>query len=71
MVKRVWQHKQDLVEGFTKRYKVHTLVWFEMHGTMESAIGREKTVKEWKRKWKLELIEAMNPDWKDLYSELL
>ena len=71
IVKRVWEHKNDLVEGFTKRYGVHQLVWFEMHETMESAIRREKAIKGWKRQWKLELIEQSNPDWKDLYPSLL
>jgi putative endonuclease len=67
----VWEHKNDVVEGFTKRYQVHRLVWFEVHETMDSAIQREKAIKKWKRKWKLELIERMNPEWKDLYSSLL
>ena len=58
---RVWQHKSDLTEGFTKRYGVHTLVWYEVHESMESAIRREKAIKEWKRAWKLELIEKENP----------
>lgn len=69
--KRVWEHKNNVVEGFTKRYGVHTLVWYEVHSSMESAITREKAVKEWKRRWKLELIEEMNPDWRDLYDELI
>ena len=69
--KRVWEHKNDFVEGFTKRYGVHILVWYELHSNMESAITREKAVKEWKRRWKLELIEGMNPDWRDLYYELI
>jgi putative endonuclease len=71
LVKRVWEHKNGVVEGFTKRYKVHTLVWFEQHDTMESAIAREKAMKEWKRIWKLELVEASNPAWDDLYDGLL
>jgi putative endonuclease len=71
LVKRIWEHKNDIGEGFTKRYRVHTLVWYEVHETMESAIRREKAVKEWKRAWKLELIEKMNPDWEDLYPKLL
>ncbi len=70
LLKRVWEHKNDIVEGFTKRYKVHTLVWYQVHPNMESAIKCEKDIKEWKRKWKLELIEENNPTWKDLYSEL-
>ena len=70
LVKRVWEHQNGFVEGFTRRYKVHSLVWFEMHQTMESAISREKALKNWKRAWKLELIETGNPDWRDLYSEI-
>ena len=71
LVKRIWEHKNDIVEGFTKRYRVHTLVWYEVHETMESAIRREKAVKAWKRQWKVTLIENENPDWKDRYAELL
>ena len=70
LVQRVWQHKNDLVEGFTKRYGVHMLVWYESHETMESAITREKSIKEWKRAWKLTLIEKVNPAWLDLYEGL-
>jgi putative endonuclease len=71
LIKRVAEHKQDLIDGFTKRYSVHELVWFEQHATMESAITREKAIKEWKRRWKLELIEKTNPEWRDLCSEIL
>ena len=71
LVQRIWQHKNDYVEGFTKRYGVHTLVWFEGHESMESAIAREKAIKEWKREWKLELIEKVNPTWRDLYDEIV
>ena len=71
LVQRVWQHKNDFVEGFTKRYGVHNLVWYEIHATMESAIAREKALKKWNRAWKLELIEKSNPTWKDLYSEIV
>ena len=67
LVQRVWQHKNDLVEGFTKRYRVHTLVWYELHDTMQSAIAREKTIKGWKRSWKLETIEKGNSCWRDLF----
>jgi putative endonuclease len=67
LVKRVWEHKNNIVEGFTKHYSVHQLVWFELHASMESAILREKRLKEWKRKWKLALIERTNPNWQDLY----
>lgn len=70
LVKRIWEHKNHVVDGFTKRYKVDLLVWYEVHATMESAIQREKAIKEWKRAWKLELIEASNPDWKDLYDTI-
>ena len=71
LVKRVWQHKNDVVHGFTRDYAVHALVWFEMHATMESAITREKALKEWHRAWKLRLIERGNPQWRDLYNEVL
>jgi putative endonuclease len=67
---RSWQHKNGSFEGFSKRYGCKILVWFEMHGTMESAIAREKQIKEWQRAWKLRLIEEMNPDWDDLYESL-
>jgi putative endonuclease len=67
LVKRMWEHRNDMVEGFTKRYAVHQLVWYELHENMESAIEREKRLKEWKRKWKLELLESTNPSWLDLY----
>lgn len=68
---RITQHKQNLVEGFTKKYSVHTLVWLELHETMESAILREKAIKAWKRAWKLELIETGNASWRDLYPDIL
>ena len=71
LVKRVWEHKHDLVEGFTKRYGVHQLVWYEIHGTMKSAIKREKALKKWERSWKLKLIERKNPEWKDLFQGII
>ena len=71
LVQRIWQHRQGLVEGFTQRHGVHMLVWFEQHATMLDAIAREKRIKEWKRAWKLELIETNNPRWRDLYDDLL
>ena len=71
LVKRVWEHKNDIIEGFTKRYAVHQLVWYEVHESMESAIEREKQLKEWMRKWKPELIENTNPNWKDLYPTII
>ena len=67
---RIWQHKNDLVGGFTKRYHVHTLVWYEIHESIEAAITREKTLKKWNRAWKISLIEETNPSWSDLYSEI-
>ena len=60
-----------MVEGFTKRYGVHRLVWYELHESLECAINREKQIKEWKRKWKLEVIEATNRNWEDLYYALV
>jgi putative endonuclease len=71
LVSRVWVHKQEQIDGFTKRYGVHALVWYEVHESMDSAIQREKAIKEWKRRWKLDLIEKANPQWRDLYEELL
>ena len=66
LVQRVWQHKNDVFAGFTEKYEVHKLVWFELHGSMEAAITREKQLKKWNRAWKIELIETENPEWKDL-----
>ena len=66
---RVWQHKNNVFEGFTKRYGVHRLVWFEVHDDIRLAIEREKRIKRWRRAWKIALIEAMNPDWDDLYEK--
>jgi putative endonuclease len=66
---RISEHKQDLHEGFTKRYSVHVLVYYEMHETMDAAIRREKQIKEWRRAWKIRLIESMNPKWIDLFDE--
>jgi len=71
LIKRIWEHKNELVEGFTKKYRVYRLVYFELHPDMDSAITREKQIKKWNRKWKLRLIEEHNPDWNDLYQELL
>ncbi|HDQ41149.1 MAG TPA: GIY-YIG nuclease family protein [Desulfonatronum sp.] len=68
--KRTWEHKNNQIEGFTNRYGVHVLVWYEQHESMATAIEREKRLKEWKRSWKLEMIEKTNPDWRDLYDEL-
>ncbi len=71
LTRRGWQHRNSVVDGFTKRYGVQRLVYFEMHAGMEAAIVREKHLKKWNRKWKLELIESSNPDWRDLWPELL
>ena len=71
LVKRIWEHKSDLVEGFTKRYGIHQLVWYELHDSMQSAIEREKRLKEWKRGWKVRLIERTNPNWEDLYPTIV
>ena len=71
LVKRIWQHRNEVVEGFTSRHHVHALAWYELHESMESAILREKRPKEWKRVWKLRLIEGENPEWHDLYPTLL
>jgi len=71
LIKRVWQHRNEFVEGFTSRHHVHNLVWYQLYETMESAILREKLLKDWKRAWKLRLIEGENPDWRDLYPTLL
>ncbi|MCL1633778.1 GIY-YIG nuclease family protein [Luteimonas sp. SX5] len=71
LVKRCYEHRNDVVEGFTRRYRVHDLVWYELHGTMVSAISREKAIKEWPRKWKLRLIEDTNRRWRDLYPDIV
>jgi putative endonuclease len=71
LMKRVWEHKHDLVEGFTHKYGVHTLVYFEQHDEMVEAIRREKQLKKWNRAWKIELIEKANPDWRNLWQEII
>ena len=71
IAQRVWAHRTDVVDGFTKRYGVHRLVHVEFHDTMEGAITREKQIKKWRRAWKLELIEHSNPQWRDLYEAIL
>lgn len=68
--RRIWEHKQSAVDGFTKKYKVHMLVYYELHSDVIQAIAREKEIKKWRRIWKLKLIEKNNPDWKDLYYSL-
>ncbi|MEN6433594.1 MAG: GIY-YIG nuclease family protein [Smithella sp.] len=71
LARRIYEHKYDLVEGFTKQYKVHSLVYFEITESIESAIDREKKLKKWNREWKIRLIEKSNPEWRDLYSEVI
>jgi putative endonuclease len=71
LVKRIYEHKNNLADGFTKRYGVHTLVYYELHGEMIEAIRREKQIKKWNRQWKVELIETDNPEWKDLWPEII
>ena len=67
LVKKVYEHRNELVEGFTKQYRVYNLIWYEMHESAESAINREKQIKKWKRDWKLKLIEKENHNWTDRY----
>ena len=71
LIRRVHEHKNDLIAGFTSKYIVHRLVYYEQFGNIEYAIQREKQLKKWNRKWKLELIEKENPNWNDLYIDLL
>ncbi|HXJ02696.1 MAG TPA: GIY-YIG nuclease family protein [Micropepsaceae bacterium] len=70
IARRLYEHRNDLIEGFTKRYAVHHLVWYEVHNDINEAILREKRIKKWNRKWKLRLIEEANPDWADLAEQL-
>ncbi len=71
IIRRIWQHKQKFTKGFTTKYDIDKLVYFEQFNDINLAIGREKRLKEYKRKWKLDLINSSNPDWKDLYEEFL
>ena len=70
LIKRVYEHRNKLTDGFSKKYDVHRLVWYESHETVEKAILREKQIKKWNRRWKLRLIERDNPDWNDLYKTI-
>ena len=70
LVKRVWQHKNELADGFTKKYGIKTLVYYEEHGSAEQAFIREKQLKKWNRPWKMRIIEEMNPNWEDLYDKI-
>lgn len=71
LIQRIWQHKENLVDGFTKQHQLHHLVYYEFADDMLTAIAREKQLKKWNRAWKIELIEEANSDWHDLYSELI
>ncbi|MDO5058681.1 MAG: GIY-YIG nuclease family protein [Neisseria sp.] len=71
LVRRIYQHKSHAVEGFTEHYCLERLVWYELHGTMESAIRREHNLKHWRREWKTALIEENNPDWRDLWPDIV
>jgi putative endonuclease len=70
-VRRVYEHKNDLVEGFTKKYGIHLLVYYEQYNNAESAIQRERQMKKWNRQWKIRRIERQNPDWRDLYDDIV
>ena len=71
LVKRVYEHKHDLADGFTKKYQIHNLVYFEPHDDILAAIQREKQIKKWNRQWRINLVEKKNPDWRDLYDEIV
>jgi putative endonuclease len=71
LIKRVYEHKNDSTDGFTKRYQVHNLVYYEVFKNIKQAIIREKQLKKWRRQWKINLIEKDNPEWRDLYGELV
>lgn len=71
LVQRAWQHRDGVLGGFTERHGVKELVWYEQHGSMEAAIRREKALKKWRREWKFELVESSNPEWRDLWGEIL
>ena len=71
LVRRVWEHRNDTIDGFTKQYGVHRLVYYDLHASMIEAIRREKQIKKWRRAWKIELIEKENPDWRDLWPSIV
>jgi len=70
LIKRVWQHREGLADGFTKQYGIKNLVWYEVHTDITEAIRREKQLKKWDRNWKVELIQQGNPRWRDLYADI-
>ena len=71
LIKRVYQHKTAAADGFTKQYRIDRLVWYEQHQSATGMVTRERQLKGWKRAWKIELIETLNPTWRDLYGEIL
>jgi len=71
LTKRLWQHREGCADGFTKRYGIMRLVWYEQHADMVTAIKREKTIKRWPRRWKFSIIQGSNPEWKDLWSAIV
>jgi len=71
LTRRIWEHKDSVLEGFTEKYQVHRLVYFEFHADFPTAIAREKAIKKWKRAWKMNLIEKFNPTWEDWYEKLV
>jgi putative endonuclease len=71
LIARIWQHKNEVVQGFSEKYGLHYLVYYEMHETMLEAIQREKQLKKWNREWKIKLIEGFNENWTDLYSQII
>ena len=71
LLARTWQHREHMIDGFTKRYNVTLLAWYELHGTMDTEILREKQLKKWNREWKLRLVQESNPDWRDLWNDIV
>ena len=71
LIQRVWQHREKFVKGFTTCYFVSLLVWYEIHGDIMEAIKREKQLKEWKREWKIDLVQQKNPHWRDLFNDIV
>jgi len=71
LVRRVWEHRNNVVKGFTETHALHRLVWYEVHGDIYEAITREKRIKKWHRDWKVNLIQSFNPDWDDLYDKII
>ena len=71
LIRRIWQHKNDVIKGFSSKYQLHMLVYYEEHSNIVEAIKREKCLKHWRRLWKLKLIDEFNPEWKDLYNDII